>query len=205
MRVPLGTSRVRGRDKGFHPLLGSTSPLLRLTFINAVHRATRKGRPDIRDTAARVMAGRVIWALVLNATRARILRGVAPGDGPAAPELVLRSEQRHLRDMISDKPGRSFASAGGGRRSAMSAPSDPVREDERAFVREVIAVLESHRLAGDFDLLAVFASPEMLGILRALTPDGLRARIVAETTKNLAHESERDLVRIVSETLNGKA
>ena len=87
------------------------------------------------------------WALVINGARCRILRGLAVDGDEVSAELVLRSESRHLRDIMSDKPGRSFASAGGGRRSAMEYASDQIAEDRREFIRQVIALLESHRCA----------------------------------------------------------
>lgn len=144
-----------------------------------------------------------IWCLVLNSTRARILRDLRRDASTSGPELVLRTEHRALRDIMSDKPGRSFASAGGGRRSAMEYRSDSLRDDERAFVAEVIALLESHRRAGDFDRLAVFASPEMLGLFREATPALLQSRIMMEEQKNLMHESETGLARTVSTLVFG--
>jgi hypothetical protein len=53
------------------------------------------------------------WALVINGARCRILRelSIRAEDAPAEP--VLRSESRNLRDIMSDKPGRSYSSTGG--------------------------------------------------------------------------------------------
>ncbi len=141
------------------------------------------------------------WALVLNGARCRILRGISH-QGEAAPaELVLRSESRKLRDIMSDKPGRSFASKGGGRRSAMEYASDPIAEDQREFVRQVISLLESHRLAGDFDSLAVFAEHEMLGLLRQMMPHTLAGLVIREVPRNLLQFSAQELAEAVSREL----
>ncbi len=133
------------------------------------------------------------WALAMNSARCRVLRGLSAGDEDALAELVLRSESRNLREIMSDKPGRAFASRGGGRRSSMEYPSDPIAEDQREFIRQVIALLESHRRAGDFSRLAIFAEHDMLGLLRQMMPQSLRDMVIREVAKNLLHLPAPDL------------
>lgn len=110
------------------------------------HHQCARSRPSAR-LSSRSTSGRCgkmakitikTWALVLNSARCRILRGGAAKGDDTLAELVLRSESRHLRDIMSDKPGRSFASTGGGRRSAMEYASDPLVEDQHDFIRQVI-------------------------------------------------------------------
>jgi protein required for attachment to host cells len=142
-----------------------------------------------------------LWALVINSARCRIVRGLVPHGEKAPAELILRSESRNLREIMTDKPGRSFASMGGGRRSAMEYHSDPVAEDRREFIRQVIALLESHRRAGDFDKLAVFAEHDMLGHLRQMMPRALTEMVIREVPRNLLHLSEGDLAEAVLNAL----
>lgn len=137
------------------------------------------------------------WILVMNATRARIIRGLPKHGEPAPSELVVRSESHKLRDIMSDKPGRSFSSGSKGRRSAISYGTDPLREDEMQFVREVVALLDMHRLAGDFDSLVVFSDPHMLGVLRGRLPPALKALIRREVPKNLAGIIETALPEVL--------
>jgi len=141
------------------------------------------------------------WALVLNNSRCRILRGVSSKGDKVPTELVLRSEARNLRDIISDKPGRSFTSSGGGRRSAMEYGSDPLAEDQREFIHQIIAILESHRRAGDFDNLAIFAEHDMLGQLRQMMPQTLAELVIREVPKNLVQLSAPELAEAVSRGL----
>jgi protein required for attachment to host cells len=141
------------------------------------------------------------WALAINSSRSRIVRGLGQEADGAPVELVLRSEARHLRDIMSDKPGRSFASTGGGRRSAMDYAGDPIAEDQREFIRQVIAVLDSHRRAGEFDKLAVFAEHDMLGHLRQMLPQTLRDMVICEVPKNLLHLSPHELPKVISHEL----
>lgn len=135
--------------------------------------------------------------MVINSARCRILRGLGTRGDDALSELVLRSESRNLRDIMSDKPGRSFSSMGGGRRSAMEYASDPIAEDQREFIRQAITLLESHRRAGDFDRLAIFAEHDMLGHLRQLMPQSLRDMVIREVPKNFLHLAAQELAEVV--------
>lgn len=79
------------------------------------------------------MRGSRIWALVVDGRHARILRGLEDGDGEPPVERVIRAKSTHLRDVLEDKPGRSFSSGAAGRRSAMEPPNDPVLDDMKDF------------------------------------------------------------------------
>lgn len=142
-----------------------------------------------------------LWALAINSTQARVIRGFGSGEDPAPAELALHTEMRKPGDVMSDKPGRSFASHGGGRRSAIEYASDPVAEGQRDFIRQVIALLETHRRADDFDRLAIFAEHDMLGLLRQLLPQSLQALVVCEVPKNLLHLSEHELPKTILQEL----
>lgn len=142
------------------------------------------------------------WALVINGARCRVVRGLYSHGTEAPAELVLRCEARNLRDIMSDKPGRSFASKGGGRRSAIEYASDPVAEDQKEFIRQVISLLESHRRAGDFIRLAIFAEHDVLGHLRQMMPPSLADMVIREVPKNLLHLSTHDLAEVVARELH---
>lgn len=137
------------------------------------------------------------WGLAMSTTRCRVVRGLSSGDESAPSELVLRSEARKLRDIIADNPQRSFANPGAGRRSAVEYASDPVAEDQREFVLQVIALLESHRRAGEFDKLAVFAEQAVLRQLRQLMPRPVRDAVICEVPSNLLQFSEEELPQVI--------
>jgi protein required for attachment to host cells len=147
------------------------------------------------------MDTRKTWTLAMNSTVARILRGFPSRGFAPPPELVLRAEHRALRDIMSDKQGRSFHATGDGRRSAMEYGSDPLREDMVAFVRTVRDLLEAHARSGDFTALAVFADPTVLGVLRDELGEGLRSRVLREVPKNLLHLDEAELSRVLEADL----
>jgi len=139
----------------------------------------------------------------MNGVRARILRGVEDNDGEDTVELVSRATSTHLRDIMTDKPGRSFASGASGRRSAIELGSDPILRDMQDFAGETAEFLEKHRRGGDFARLAVFAEPKMLGILRKECPATLWATVFLDLPLNLIALSEHDLrARVINEIRN---
>lgn len=141
------------------------------------------------------------WALVTNGVHARILRDLENGDSEEPIELVSKSEGTHMREILSDKAGRSFASGAGGRRSAMEPGTDPILRDMQDFAHETLTVLEGHARAGHLSRLAIFAAPKMLGILRQRMPATLRRAVILERDLNLMNLPEADLRKTVVEAL----
>ena len=131
------------------------------------------------------------------------MRGVEDGDGEDTVELVSRATSTHLRDIMTDKPGRSFSSGATGRRSGIEMGSDPIQRDMQDFAGEAAEFLEKQRRGGDFARLAVFAEPKMLGILRKEAPATLWATVILDLPLNLIALSERDLrLRVIDEIRN---
>jgi len=83
----------------------------------------------------------------------------------------------------------------------MEYSGDPVAEDQREFIRQVITLLESHLRAGDFERLAVFAEHDMLGHLRQLLPQSLSDRVIREVPKNFLHLPAQELAEVVAREL----
>jgi protein required for attachment to host cells len=133
------------------------------------------------------------WALVSDAVRARILRDLEGGDSNDPIELVSKARSTHLREYLSDKAGRSFASGSGGRRSAMEPGSDPVLHDMQEFAQETLSVVDDHFRQGHLTRLAIFAAPKMLGILRREMPASLSSAVILESDLNLINLPETDL------------
>lgn len=125
------------------------------------------------------------WYVVMNAGRARILRGLPNERDPAQAEIILQGPRQNLRDRLQDRPARSFASCRDGRRSAVEPGTDPMHEDARRFLRDVFDfLLEQHR-ARAFDGLVLIGSPDIVGLWREEIPDTLRDCMRAEMKKNL--------------------
>lgn len=137
------------------------------------------------------------WALISNGVRARILRQLENSDAGAAIELISRSRSTHLRESLSDRPGRNHALGPGARRSVMEPGSDPIRRDMQDFALQTLGLLEQHLRARDFNRLAIFASPRMLGILREEMPTALLPAVILERNFNLIQMPGPELRRVV--------
>ncbi len=133
------------------------------------------------------------WALVSDGVHARILRDLEGGYSQEPIELVSKAKSTHLRDYLSDKAGRSFASSAGGRRSAMEPGSDPVLRDMRDFAQVTLSLLENYFRKGHLTRLAIFAAPKMLGVLRREVPASLNSAVILERDLNLINLPEADL------------
>ena len=140
-----------------------------------------------------------IWALVADGVRARVLRGLEDGAPLPSPptELISRSRSRRLRDILAGNtdPGHVLSQA---ERGIASEGPDLVRQDMRDFAHEISDRLDSHRRAGDFERLAIFATPGMLRLLRDEMSRALRGTVFLERRGNLVQYPEaalRDLVR----------
>lgn len=134
------------------------------------------------------------WYVVMNSHRARILRNL-PNPQEALPvEISLEGRRRKMTDVIQDRPTRSFASAGGGRRSAVEPGSNPLQEDARVFMHELQEFLTKEATAEAFDRLVVVAPSDAMGIWRTHIPEELKDRIHQEIIRNLVLFPGRELV-----------
>ncbi len=138
----------------------------------------------------------ITWVLIADGARARVLAQDKPFQAlkPALAEEEITGSTAQSKEIGSDRPGRSFDSAGEGRH-AMVPPTDPQRYAKYAFARELAERLEEAAHGGRFDRLILVAAPKTLGDLRELLPGVVKARVVAEIDKDLTHVPARDLPR----------
>lgn len=141
------------------------------------------------------------YVLIADGARARLFV-VEEGTAALKPALGQEFIGTNLpsREIASDRPGRSFDSAGLGRH-AMEPPTDPHRHAERVFAQEVVAVLEDARQKNAFQRLVVVAPPKALGDLRSEFSDALRNRVIAELHKDLTKVAIHDLPSHLAEIL----
>lgn len=136
------------------------------------------------------------WILVADAARARVVRNPdrSPKMHQAPLETVLEAsaEPQPLREVMADRPGRSFASIGA-RRSAMEYRSEPARDATRHFATSLLSALEVRLAAGDFDQLVICAPPRMLNALRETMPGALAAVVVSQVAKDFTKLAELEL------------
>ncbi len=142
------------------------------------------------------------WVLIADGARARLLAQAKPFEPlePALEQEEFTGSMAQSKEIGSDRPGRSFDSAGQGRH-AMAPPTDPQRYAKFAFARELAERLEEAAHAGRFARLILVAAPRTLGDLRELLPGPVKAKIVAEIDKDLTHVPLRDLPKHLASVL----
>lgn len=144
------------------------------------------------------MKTKTTWVLVANGARARVVRDLGTGAEDRQEDLVFEIDHKQLREIMADRPGRSFASEGA-RRSAMEYRSDPVQEQEARFAATLLEQMEQRLAAGEFQQLAIVAEPRMLGVMRKKLSPTLRRAVVGEVAKDLTKLPERELLEAIAE------
>jgi protein required for attachment to host cells len=142
------------------------------------------------------------WILIADGARARLLE-----QDPKSRTFKPTSERDFVgtraqsKEIASDRPGRTFDSAGRGQsgdatahgRHAMEPGTDPQRHAEYEFARELSEHLEKAANEHRFEVLILVAAPQILGDLRGLLPKTVHEKIAAEINKDLTKIPARDL------------
>lgn len=140
------------------------------------------------------------WMLVADGRRARILveqRRGANLEEPADWSMEIGPDD--LYDP-QDRPPRSFDRVGAGRHAMDKGRSLHEHEEEKFLKRVADRVGEAER-HNQFDHLVIAAPPRALGILRGMLPEGVKARIRADLSKDLLGEPLPKLRARLSELL----
>src|SRR6478735_7756174 len=98
----------------------------------------------LRSRGDLTMKPTITWIVIADGDQAKVFEHEGPGKGLTAVRDML-FEQEHLKagDIMADKPGRSFSSAGPGSRSSIEYSSDPVQVRERRFVEKLAEALNA--------------------------------------------------------------
>jgi protein required for attachment to host cells len=129
----------------------------------------------------------VTWVLLADGSQAKVFKHSGPGTGLTPVEdLLFEEEALQAREIMSDRPGRSFSSVGSGR-SAMEPSTDPVEHREATFVKSVATELDRQYQQSAFSRLIIAAAPTALGTIRGALSKGLKDAVVAEEPKDLTN------------------
>lgn len=137
------------------------------------------------------------WVLVADARRAEIYRRHESG-GPLEMVQHLADDEARARerDLVADKPGRSFDSAGQGRHAM-----DPAHTEKQhlrsTFARRIARELEAARIADRYAQLVIVAAPAMLGELRAHLDAPTASCVTAEYSKELAGQDPEAVAKLI--------
>jgi len=120
-----------------------------------------------------------------------------------APKEVARisdpTAHLHDRDLVSDRPGRSYESVGG-QRHAIERENDPRAREAIRFAKRISRRLDEARRKGEFDELIVVAGPPFLGVMREELSRPTRQRVVHEIRKDLVHGTVESLQQHLPES-----
>lgn len=129
----------------------------------------------------------ITWILIADGTQARVLENTGPGKGLKQVQgLDFSIDPLQAKDIMADRPGRAFASAGTGR-SAMEPRTDPAAYRETEFVKSMAEMLEKRHHHGDFDRLVIAAEPVALGTIRKALSNNVKKSVLAELDKDLTN------------------
>jgi protein required for attachment to host cells len=132
------------------------------------------------------------WILVADQARARIFHGQGNSRLHEVETLLNPDARINEQEIVSDRPGRAFDSAGSGRHS-MGSPVDPKEEEAIRFAKQVTDRLERGRQEGAFERLVLVAAPHFLGLLRKDLHTPLASMVSHELNKDLTRLTEREL------------
>ncbi len=128
------------------------------------------------------------WIAVSDGAQARFFALGKNDDGVTfeeAADAMQTDLKAAVREERGNKPGRSFASAGGGLRHAMEPRSNYLKLEKHNFAREVAAALDTACAEGRYGPLVLVAPPRSLGELRELLSERVLGSVTLEVPKDL--------------------
>jgi protein required for attachment to host cells len=142
--------------------------------------------------------------VVADGSRARFLeasedrRKLVPSEHG---EMTAAEARRPARDLVTDKPGRGFASARGSMRHAFEPPHDIHKMQKRNFTARLAGVLDKACADKQFDRLVLVAPRRSLGELRALLSARVKKAVSHEVAKDLTTSTPTALHKALADTL----
>ncbi|MFP4127297.1 MAG: host attachment protein [Alphaproteobacteria bacterium] len=127
----------------------------------------------------------VTWIVVADGSRARFYRLADDQRSIAASEARLESARARgkAEDLVTDRAGLAFDSAGAGRH-AMEPEVTPQEREKERFQNRVAEAMRDALAAGEVERFVLVAEPRTLGALRATLPAHVHGRVVAELDKD---------------------
>jgi protein required for attachment to host cells len=139
------------------------------------------------------MAETKLWLVVADAGRAAFYQADTP-KGPLREiqDFIEPDSRLPERELVSDRPGRTFDSAGPGRH-AMEPHTPPAEVAAERFARLLADKVDSARQQDRFLHLGLVAPPQFLGLLRKALSEETARRVVLELDKDLTRDTAEEL------------
>jgi protein required for attachment to host cells len=143
------------------------------------------------------------WILVAHDAGARMFESRGPGKGLNLVETIEHPEGRlRDRDIVSDRPGRSFRKdSGDPRRASMSRSEGPHDRAVADFARALADKLKHARVENQYERLVLVAPPRFLGLLRSSLDGPTAQLVVGSIDKDLASSKEGELIEHLGEVI----
>jgi protein required for attachment to host cells len=132
------------------------------------------------------------WLIVANSSIARIYKIEKRHELKELKVLEHPESRLHNLDLVTDKPGRDFESAGVGKH-ALEPKVLPKRQEFAVFAKTLADFLENARNQGEFETLYVAASPSLLGLLRHSLHPNTAKLIKGEVDKDMTQMKPQEI------------
>jgi protein required for attachment to host cells len=145
------------------------------------------------------------WIVIADGAHARVLEH--SDDSPkleAVEGMAFDVDLPPTREIVSDRPGRTFDSKGSARH-AKAGRSDPHRELKRGLAKKLAGALEESLAKKRYEHLVLVAPPATLGDLREALTKGVLVRVAAEVAQDLVKTPKSQLLRHLRDVLPAKA
>lgn len=138
-----------------------------------------------------------LWVVVADQVSARVFAREEPrGALREIEDLVHPAGRLHGRELVTERPGRTFESADASRH-AMEPPTDPRRYEAELMARQVAEHLYRGRATNAFAELVLVAGPTVMGLLREALDEGTRRTVSREIVKNLPRADAEELRTLI--------
>lgn len=130
--------------------------------------------------------------VIADGGRARFVERDSEGRFRTVSSFLSSSLHKQGRDLTSDRPGRVFESADSSRHG-VEPRQDPCESEKANFVELVVDEIGSAHAAGSFDQFVLVAPPKVVGEIRRVVPDALKAVLKCTVQKDLTNTPDHDL------------
>lgn len=131
------------------------------------------------------MPNSTLWLIVADEGRAALYAAESPTGSLIEQRDFIGPENRLAdQDLVTDRPGRAFDSAGDGRH-ALEPSTQPGEIEAQRFAKWLAETLDQARAKHRFEMLGLVAPPAFLGLLRKSLSDETARQIVLEINKDL--------------------
>ncbi|HRD56186.1 MAG TPA: host attachment protein [Parachlamydiaceae bacterium] len=134
-----------------------------------------------------------VWVVVANSTLARIFKAETIHRLKELETLIHPASRQHAKDLVSDKPGRTFESIQNGTRHAMEPKTNPQQVEFEEFAKFLSKYLDTACNDGLYKKLYLAANPLFLGLLRQHLKPKTMQLIKTQIDKDFTHMTPNEL------------